>query len=80
MIETNTSNLAKREILSQLESDRKWHPLAFLSERFLPIEIHYNMYNKELVVIVNCFEKWQHFLIECPYKIIVYTDHKYVEY
>ena len=57
MIETNASNLAKREILSQLESDRKWHPLAFLSERFLPAEINYNVHNKEIVVIVNCFEK-----------------------
>ena len=57
MIETNASNLAKREILSQLESDRKWHPLAFLSERFLTAEINYNMHDKEIVVIVNCFEK-----------------------
>jgi len=57
MIETDASDLAKGEILNQLEPDGKWHPLAFLSERFLRVEINYNVHHKEMVVIVNCFER-----------------------
>ena len=80
MIETNVSDLAKGRILNQLELDRKWHPLAYLSECFLLAEINYDVHDKKMVVIVNCFERWRHFLIGCPEKIIVYTDHKNLEY
>ena len=58
MIESDASDLAKGGILNQLEPDGKWHPLAFLSEQFLPAEINYDVHDKEMVVIVNCFERW----------------------
>ena len=29
-----------------------------------------------MVVIVNCFQKWRHFLMGAPEKIVVFTDHK----
>ena len=80
MMETDASDLAKGGILNQLEPDGKWHPLAYLSERVLPADINYDVHDKEMVVIVNCFERWRHFLIGCPEKIIVYTDHKNLEY
>jgi len=58
MIKTDASDLAKGGILNQLELDRKWHPLAFLSEQFLSVEINYDVHDKEIVVIVNYFERW----------------------
>ena len=57
MIETNASDLGKGGILNQLELDGKWHPLAYLSERVLPADINYDVHDKEIVVIVNCFER-----------------------
>ena len=53
MIETDASNSAKGGIINQLERNGKWHPLAYLSERFLPAEINYDVHDKEMVVIVN---------------------------
>ena len=57
MIKTDANDFAKGGILNQLELDGKWHPLAFLSECFLPAEINYDVHNKEIVVIVNCFKR-----------------------
>jgi len=57
MIGTNASDLAKGGIRNQLELDGKWHLLAYLSKHFLPAEINYDIHDKEMVVIVNCFER-----------------------
>jgi len=75
-IETDVSDLAKAGILSQYEPDKHWHPLAFYNKRFLPAELNYDVYDKEIVVIVNCFQEWRHFLMGAPKQIVVYTDHK----
>ena len=80
MIETDASDLAKGGILSQLEPDKLWHPVAFYSKKFLPAELNYDIHDKEMVVIVDCFKEWRHFLIGCPHKIQVFTDHKNLEY
>jgi len=32
------------------------------------------------VVIVNCFQEWRHFLMGAPEEIVVFTDHKNLEY
>ena len=36
--------------------------------------------NKEIVVIVNCFQEWRHFLISASKNIVVFTDQKNLEY
>jgi len=33
-----------------------------------------------MIVIVNCFQEWRHFLIGTPEQIVVYTDYKNLEY
>ena len=80
MIETDASDLAKGGILSQFEPDGRWHPLAYYSKKFIPAELNYDIHDKEMVVIVNCFEEWRHFLMGAPEQIMVYTDHKNLEY
>jgi len=78
-IETDASNLAKAGILSQYEPDKRWHPLAFYNKCFLPAELNYDVHDKEIVVIVNCFQEWKHFLMGASEQIVVYTDHKNLE-
>ena len=79
-IETDASHLAKAGILSQYEPDKCWHLLAFYNKPFLPAELNYDVHNKEMVVIGNCFQEWRHFLMCAPKQIVVYTDHKNLEY
>ena len=72
--------MAKGGILSQLEPDNIWHPVANYSKKFGPAEINYDVHDKEMVVIVDCIKEWRHFLIGCPYTIQVFTDNKNLEY
>jgi len=65
-IETDASNLCKGSILSQYELDRHVHPLSYYNKRFLPAELNYHVHDKEMVVIVNCFQEWRHFLMGIP--------------
>jgi hypothetical protein len=80
MIETDASDLAKGGVLNQYEPDKKWHPLAFYGKRFSPAELNYDIHDKEMVVIVDCFKEWRHWLMGSPQKIVVFTDHKNLEY
>ena len=55
-IEIDTSEYAIGRVLSQ-EQDGKWKPIAFLSRIMQPAERNYEIYNKELLVIVEVLAK-----------------------
>ena len=80
IVETDASNLAKGAVLSQLEPDGKYHPIAFYSNKFSDAELNYDIHDKEMVVIVDCLKEWRHFLQGSPHRVVVYTDHRNLEY
>ena len=49
-------------VLSQ-EQDRKWKPIAFLSRTMQPVERNYEIYNKELLAIIEALTKWRQYLL-----------------
>ena len=55
-VETDTSGHAIGGVLSQ-EQDGKWKPIAFLSRTMQPAERNYEIYNKELLAIVEALTK-----------------------
>ena len=55
-IEIDTSEYAIGRVLSQ-EQDGKWKPIAFLSRIMQPAKKNYEIYNKELLVIVEVLAK-----------------------
>jgi len=57
-VETNVLGHAIGEVLSQ-EQDGKWKPIAFLSRTMQPAERNYEIYNKELLVVVEAITKWR---------------------
>ena len=75
IIETDASDLAKGAVLNQLG---KWHPVAFYSKKFSDAELNYDIHDKEMVVIVDCFKEWRHYLI--GQWVVVYMDHRNLEY
>jgi hypothetical protein len=56
IVETDTSDFALGGTLSQTAEDEKLHPNAFNSRKFLPAEINYEIHDKELLAIVDCFK------------------------
>jgi len=79
-IETDASDLCKASILSHYEPDKHWHPLSYYNKRCLPAELNYDVHDKEMVVIVNCFQELRHFLMGAPEEIVIFTNYNNLEY
>ena len=43
-------------------------------------EINYEIYNKELLAITSALKEWRRYLEGAKYEIIVYTDHRGIEW
>jgi hypothetical protein len=43
-------------------------------------ELNYDIYDKELLAIVECFRLWRHYLEGSKYTIQVFTDHNNLQY
>jgi len=79
-LETDTSDFALEGVLSQLCEDEKRHPVAFHSRKFSPAEINYDVHDKEMAGVVAAFKEWAYILMSVNDRILVYTDHKNLEY
>ncbi|GGV55003.1 hypothetical protein GCM10010495_82580 [Kitasatospora herbaricolor] len=56
-IKTDALNFALNTILSQIKTDDKLHPVTFHSKKFSAAEINYEIHDKELLTIMNSFQK-----------------------
>lgn len=74
-IETDASQFAIAAILSQLQEDGQWRPVAFWSRKLIPAETRYETHDQELLAIVAAFKQWRHYLEGSTYIIEVLTDH-----
>ena len=74
-VETDVLDYALGVYLVQLHLDR-WHLVAYYSQKMTPVELNYNIYNKELLGIVAALKEWRAFLYGTtePFKVV--TDHK----
>ena len=79
ILETNASDHALVAILSTW-SNGEIRPIAFHSRAFSAVEINYDMHDKELLVIIESFKKWWHYLEGVAILVVVYTDHKNLTY
>ena len=57
-VEVDASNFATGGILSQLSDDGKYRPVAFVSKSLNAAERNYEIYDKELLAIMNALEDW----------------------
>ncbi len=76
-IETDASGYAIGGILSQLTSDDsgRWHPIVFFSRKMSPAKTWYETHNTELLVIVEVFKTWRHYLEGYKYEVFVLKYH-----
>ena len=81
ILETDASNYVVAGVMSQ-EFDQKLHPVAYYSHKMSPAQCNYDIYDKELLAIVDAFKQWRHHLRSDLYdgKIMVYSDHKNLEH
>lgn len=80
VLETDASDYVSAGVLSQYGDDGLLRPVAFYSKKHSETECNYEIYDKELLAIVRCFEEWRPELEGTPYPVRVLTDHKNLEY
>ena len=69
-METDTSEYAIRGVLFQ-EQDGKWKSITFLSRIMQLAKRNYEIYNKELLIIVEALTKWRQYMINATEKFKV---------
>ncbi len=57
MIEIDASNYVFKNILSQYDENEILHSVAYFSKKHNSVECNYEIYDKELMIIVCAFEK-----------------------
>ena len=80
ILETDASDYVSAGVLSQYGDDGILRPVAFFSKKHSTTECNYEIYDKELLAIVRCFEEWRPELEGTASPIKVITDHRNLEY
>ena len=78
-METDASGHAIEGVLFQ-EQDEKWKPIAFLSRTMQLAERNYEIYDKELLVIVEALTKWRQYLLDALETFEIWIDHENLKY
>ncbi len=76
ILKINVFNYVKDEILSQYDDENVLHSVAFYSKSMILAECNYYIYDKKLLVIIQCFEHWK-LKLECTELFIqMFIDHQ----
>ncbi|OJT10654.1 Transposon Tf2-12 polyprotein [Trametes pubescens] len=79
-LSTDASDFAIAGVLHQPDDQGLLHPVAFFSRKLTPAEINYEVYDKELLAIVESFRTFRAWLIGTVVPVAVVSDHKNLEY
>jgi hypothetical protein len=80
VLECDASDYAIAGIISQYSNNDELRPIAFYGRTMIPAKLNYDIYDKELLVIVECFRLWQQYLKGAKHMIQVFTDHNNLQY
>ena len=76
----DTSGFATGGALMQKQEDGQWHPVAFRSASMQPAERNYQIYNREMLAIIEALKDWRSFLEGSPEPFEIITDHSNLEF
>ena len=78
-MKVDTLNYAMGEILSVKCEDGKQKPITYLSKSLNKIERNYEIYDKEILLVIRELENWKHLLKSTKFKFEIYPDYKNLE-
>ena len=61
-VEADALDYATGEVLSIKCEDEKWRPVVFIFKLLNAIEYNYEIYNKKMLVVIQCLEVQRHYL------------------
>lgn len=81
VLEVDASEIAVGAVLSQRQGAKALlYPVAFFSRKLSMSERNYDVEDRELLVIKSALKEWRYLLEVSAHPILVYTDHKNLEY
>jgi hypothetical protein len=80
IFETDISDYSISTCLNQKSNQGKQYTVAYYSRKITPAELNYNIYNKELLAIVETASYWRYYLEGARYTVSVFTDYKNLIY
>ncbi len=80
VIEIDASNYVFKDIFFQYDENEILHSVAYFSKKHNSVKCNYEIYDKELMIIVCAFEKWWSEFKDFIYSVEIITNHKNLEY
>ncbi|ESK81825.1 reverse transcriptase-rnase h-integrase [Moniliophthora roreri MCA 2997] len=80
VIEADASKWAMGAVLQQKDTDNELHPCGYLSHALMEMERNYEIYDRELLAIVNALKAWEHYLLGSTHPVTILSDHKNLSY
>ena len=80
VVKTDISDYVSEGILSQYDKNSVLYSVAYFFKKHNSAECNYEIYNKELIVIICTFEEWCSELKDSIYLIDVIIDYKNLKY
>ncbi len=74
-LKTNAFDYEIVDIISQLQSNEQWRFVAFFSRKMIFAEMNYETHDQKLLIIVECFKRWRHYLKKNYHTMKVFIDH-----
>ncbi len=80
ILKTNFLNYVNDEVLSQYDDEDILHSVIFYSKNMILAECNYEIYDKELLIIIRCLKHWC-FELKCMnISIKIFIDHLNLKY
>jgi RNase H-like domain found in reverse transcriptase/Integrase zinc binding domain len=79
-IELYTSKYTSGAVLTQTDINGDRHPVAFLSKTFTDTERRYEIYDRELLGIVQALKEWRHYIQGSGHTTLIHTNHRNLTY
>ena len=79
-LQVDASAFATGAILTQKDTQGKDEAVGFHSQTFSAAERNYDIHDSELLALIHGLANWRHLLVGTTHPIMVYMDHKNLEY
>jgi hypothetical protein len=76
IVETDASDRAMGGVISQRGSNDLLHLIIFFSRKFNGAELNYEIYDKEMLIIVEIMDCYCYYFEGLGHKTMIYTDHR----
>ncbi len=76
ILEINSFNYVNDEVLSQYDDEEVLHSIVFYSKNMFSAECNYEIYDKELLIIIWAFEHWRLKLKLIDISMKMFIDHQ----